>query len=90
MGAPHRRTIYIASLEAHVDRLHGQLLAMGLYPIPFDKLEPYKGLNSKTAKVKSTLEFHAHRSPYRSRAWFPDFSTIRPTSEPSYSSSSEP
>ncbi|ETW87276.1 hypothetical protein HETIRDRAFT_247266, partial [Heterobasidion irregulare TC 32-1] len=50
MGAPHRRTIYIASLEAHVDRLHGQLLAMGLYPIPFDKLEPYKGLNSKTAK----------------------------------------
>ncbi|THH20623.1 hypothetical protein EW146_g774, partial [Bondarzewia mesenterica] len=51
MGAPHRRTIYIASLEAHVDRLHAQLLAMGLYPIPFDKLDPYKGLNSKTAKV---------------------------------------
>lgn len=51
MGAPHRRTIYIASLEAHVDRLHAQLLSMGLYPIPFEKLEPYKGLNSKTAKV---------------------------------------
>ncbi|KAH7915825.1 hypothetical protein BJ138DRAFT_997141 [Hygrophoropsis aurantiaca] len=50
MGAPHRRTIYIASLEAHIDRLHNQLLSMGLYPIPFDKLEPYRGLNSKTAK----------------------------------------
>jgi len=51
MGAPHRRTIYIASLEAHVDRLHAQLLDIGLFPIPFDKLEPFKGLNSKTAKV---------------------------------------
>ena len=54
MGAPHRRTIYIASLEAHVDRLHAQLLSIGLYPIPFDKLEPYRGLNSKTAKVRRT------------------------------------
>ncbi|KAF7967003.1 hypothetical protein HWV62_36268 [Athelia sp. TMB] len=51
MGAPHRRTIYTASLEAHVDRLHAQLLALGLYPIPFSQLEPYRGLNSKTAKV---------------------------------------
>ncbi|EGO24949.1 hypothetical protein SERLADRAFT_408728 [Serpula lacrymans var. lacrymans S7.9] len=50
LGAPHRRTIYIASLEAHIDRLHSQLLSYELYPIPFDKLEPYKGLNSKTAK----------------------------------------
>ena len=54
MGAPHRRTIYIASLEAHIDRLHAQLLSMGLYPIPFDKLEPYRGLNSKTAKVRTS------------------------------------
>lgn len=52
MGAPHRRTIYMASLEAHVDRLHAQLLSIGLYPIPFEKLEPYRGLNSKTAKVR--------------------------------------
>lgn len=50
MGAPHRRTIYIASLEAHIDRLHNQLLGIGLYPIPFQRLEPYRGLNSKTAK----------------------------------------
>ncbi|KII93227.1 hypothetical protein PLICRDRAFT_49298 [Plicaturopsis crispa FD-325 SS-3] len=50
MGAPHRRTIYMSSLEAHVDRLHAQLLSIGLYPIPFEKLEPFRGLNSKTAK----------------------------------------
>ncbi|KAI9460872.1 hypothetical protein BJY52DRAFT_1211237 [Lactarius psammicola] len=50
MGAPHRRTIYIATLEAHIDRLHQQLLAIGLYPVPFERLEPFKGLNCKTAK----------------------------------------
>ncbi|KAI0778539.1 hypothetical protein BD413DRAFT_466061 [Trametes elegans] len=50
MGAPHRRTIYTASLEAHVDRLHEQLLGLALFPVPFEKLEPYRGLNSKTAK----------------------------------------
>ncbi|KAI0660433.1 hypothetical protein C8Q70DRAFT_975497 [Cubamyces menziesii] len=50
MGAPHRRTIYTASLEAHVDRLHEQLLSISLFPVPFEKLEPYRGLNSKTAK----------------------------------------
>ncbi|TFY83602.1 hypothetical protein EWM64_g428 [Hericium alpestre] len=50
MGAPRRRTIYIASLEAHVDQLHAQLLDLGLYPVPFERLEIYRGLNSKTAK----------------------------------------
>ncbi|KAG9314419.1 hypothetical protein JVU11DRAFT_5216 [Chiua virens] len=55
MGAPHRRTIYIASLEAHIDRLHNQLLGIGLYPIPFERLEPYRGLNSKTAKASTFL-----------------------------------
>ncbi|OCH95787.1 hypothetical protein OBBRIDRAFT_702585, partial [Obba rivulosa] len=50
MGAPHRRTIYTASLEAHVDRLHQQLLEYALFPVPFEKLEPFRGLNSKTAK----------------------------------------
>lgn len=57
MGAPHRRTIYIASLEAHIDRLHNQLLGIGLYPIPFQRLEPYRGLNSKTAKVSIQFLF---------------------------------
>ena len=52
MGAPHRRTIYTASLEAHIDRLHNHLLGFGLYPVPFSRLEPYRGLNSKTAKVR--------------------------------------
>lgn len=75
MGAPHRRTIYIASLEAHIDRLHNQLLGIGLYPIPFERLEPYRGLNSKTAKVpcfsiyplpsQSSLPEHGRRSATR-------------------------
>lgn len=52
MGAPNRRSIYVASLEAHVDSLHAQLLTLGLYPVPFEKLERYRGLNSKTAKVR--------------------------------------
>jgi hypothetical protein len=55
MGAPHRRTIYIATLEAHIDCLHAQLLAIGLYPVPFERLEPFKGLNCKTAKVSHFL-----------------------------------
>ncbi|KAL0072030.1 hypothetical protein AAF712_000953 [Marasmius tenuissimus] len=50
LGAPHRRTIYLSSLEAHIDRLHDQLLSCGLWPVAFDELEPFKGLNSKTAK----------------------------------------
>ncbi|KAI0639759.1 hypothetical protein C8Q77DRAFT_84804 [Trametes polyzona] len=52
MGAPHRRTIYTASLEAHVDRLHEQLLSLDsrLYPVSTEELEHYRGLNSKTAK----------------------------------------
>ncbi|EPT03951.1 hypothetical protein FOMPIDRAFT_1114501 [Fomitopsis schrenkii] len=50
MGAPHRRTIYTASLEAHIDRLHAQLLGYALFPVPFEKLESFRGLNTKTAK----------------------------------------
>ncbi|RDB28767.1 Zinc/cadmium resistance protein [Hypsizygus marmoreus] len=50
IGAPHRRTIYISSLEAHIDRLHAQLLDIGFWPVAFNELDPYKGLNSKTAK----------------------------------------
>ncbi|TBU34556.1 hypothetical protein BD311DRAFT_773626 [Dichomitus squalens] len=50
MGAPHRRTIYTASLEAHIDRLHDQLASYSLAPVPPEKLDPYRGLNAKTAK----------------------------------------
>ncbi|KAF8973992.1 hypothetical protein BDZ97DRAFT_1912435 [Flammula alnicola] len=50
IGAPQRRTIYIASLEAHIDQLHAQLLELGFWPVAFEELEPFKGLNSKTAK----------------------------------------
>ncbi|KAG2023416.1 hypothetical protein CC2G_001072 [Coprinopsis cinerea AmutBmut pab1-1] len=50
LGAPHRRVIYMASLESHIDELHAQLLSIGYYPVPFSALEQFKGLNSKTAK----------------------------------------
>ncbi|KAF8912732.1 hypothetical protein CPB84DRAFT_1759355 [Gymnopilus junonius] len=50
LGAPQRRTIYITSLEAHIDRLHSQLEELGFWPVSHEDLEPFKGLNSKTAK----------------------------------------
>ncbi|CCL98965.1 uncharacterized protein FIBRA_00973 [Fibroporia radiculosa] len=50
MGAPHRRTIYTSSLEAHIDRLHEQLLDYNLFPVSFESLECFRGLNCKTAK----------------------------------------
>ncbi|KAF9014421.1 hypothetical protein BDZ89DRAFT_962857, partial [Hymenopellis radicata] len=50
LGAPQRRTIYIASLEAHIEQLHTQLLSLGYWPVAFEDLDPFKGLNSKTAK----------------------------------------
>lgn len=59
MGAPHRRTIYTASLEAHIDRLHAQLLGYALFPVPFEKLESFRGLNTKTAKVGNRVR-HAY------------------------------
>ncbi|KAJ7169949.1 hypothetical protein C8R46DRAFT_1217569 [Mycena filopes] len=47
-----RRPIYISSLEAHIDRLHNQLLGLGLqyYPVPLLELDTFIGLNAKTAK----------------------------------------
>ena len=54
MGAPQRRTIYTASLEAHIDRLHQQLEACGYPPATKEQLQPYHGLNAKTAKVSHT------------------------------------
>ena len=57
MGAPHRRTIYTASLEAHIDRLHEQLYSFGAAPVTEEALEPYRGLNAKTAKVPLTSVF---------------------------------
>lgn len=39
LGAPHRRTIYMASLEAHIDRLHAQLFSLGFWPVGFDELK---------------------------------------------------
>ncbi|KAL0945155.1 hypothetical protein HGRIS_004307 [Hohenbuehelia grisea] len=50
LGAPQRRKIYIASLEAHIDQLHNQLLQLAFWPVAFHELKPYKGLNSKAVK----------------------------------------
>ncbi|ESK87883.1 hypothetical protein Moror_15250 [Moniliophthora roreri MCA 2997] len=60
LGAPHRRTIYMASLEAHIDNLHAQLLSLGFWPVAFDDLEALKGLNTRTAKsVVAGLQYDA-------------------------------
>ncbi|KAF4606743.1 hypothetical protein EYR38_000797 [Pleurotus pulmonarius] len=50
VGAQDRRPIYVASLEAHIDRLHEQLKSIGCYPVREDQLAPYIGLHSKVAK----------------------------------------
>ena len=55
MGAPQRRTIYTASLEAHIDRLHDQLAARGMPVAAESQLLSYHGLNAKTAKVGLTF-----------------------------------
>ena len=65
LGTPHRRTIYLASLEAHTDRLHSQMLVHDLYPCHIEELEPFQGLNCKTAKVieyNSVLSFYNRHS----------------------------
>ncbi|KAJ6575189.1 hypothetical protein B0H19DRAFT_1254782 [Mycena capillaripes] len=53
LGLTQRRPIYIASLEAHIDRLHTQLLSLGTeyFPIDLVELEHLKGLNSKICKA---------------------------------------
>ncbi|KAI0348466.1 hypothetical protein BDW22DRAFT_1315403, partial [Trametopsis cervina] len=50
LGAQVRRGTYTASLEAHIDRLHGQLRSRGICPVPLERLGPFDGLNSTTAK----------------------------------------
>ena len=57
MGAPHRRTIYTASLEAHIDRLHEQLASCERPPATKEQLLPYHGLNVKTVKVRRTARW---------------------------------
>ena len=78
MGAPVRRTIYISSLEAHVDRLHSQMINLGYFPIDYDNLERFKGLNSKTAKVLSVHRCHHQLLTIFERASFLVFNMILP------------
>lgn len=53
MKAPQRRPIYIASLEAHIDALHAELLKVNLAPVNLQDVDLWAGLNSKIAKVSS-------------------------------------
>jgi hypothetical protein len=45
-----RRPTYVASLEAHIDGLHAQLIGLGLYPVPYAQLGPFKGLHATAAR----------------------------------------
>jgi hypothetical protein len=63
MGAPQRRTVYIASLEAHVDQLHSRMYDIGVFPIDITSLDRFKGLNSKTAKARCTKPLFFHSDP---------------------------
>ncbi|KAJ7181730.1 hypothetical protein C8R43DRAFT_869904 [Mycena crocata] len=54
LGGPNRRPIYIASLEAHIDRLHVQLAGLGIQSVPMHELESLKGLNAKTCRAMVT------------------------------------
>ena len=72
LRAPNRRAVYTASLEYHIDQLHEQLHKAGLYPVPLETLDQYRGLNSKTAKVGRhkfmAVQFFFPDSPH-CRAW---------------------
>lgn len=74
----------MSSLEAHIDRLHTQLLtyvtmilsvqaptltltpSIGFWPVAFEELEPFRGLNSKTAKVSSFQFFSSSLNVHQS------------------------
>ncbi|PPQ76157.1 hypothetical protein CVT26_009217 [Gymnopilus dilepis] len=63
IGAPQRRISYIASLEAHVDRLHTQLEKLNIWPVSQEDLESLRGLNTKTAKsMVASLQYEASLS----------------------------
>ncbi|KAI0723572.1 hypothetical protein C8Q76DRAFT_855800 [Earliella scabrosa] len=60
MRTPYRRTIYTATLEAHIDELHDQLLRRELFPVTAEQLHAYSGLNSTTTKTMlSGLQYDA-------------------------------
>jgi len=49
-NARQRRPIYTASLEQHIDKLHSQLLSLGLFPVPMAELKPLMKLNARSCK----------------------------------------
>ena len=54
MSARSHQSIHVADLEMRVDKLHALLLTFDIHPIPFEELEPRRGINSKTVKVVLT------------------------------------
>ncbi|KAK7064168.1 Zinc/cadmium resistance protein [Favolaschia claudopus] len=52
LGVSQRRPIYIASLEAYIDRLHAQLEGLGpeFYPIALNEFGRLKGSGVRTSK----------------------------------------
>jgi hypothetical protein len=57
MKAQERRKIYISSLEEHIDALHNQVLSYSLFPVPFERLERMRGINSQTTIVSAEMSF---------------------------------
>ncbi|KDR73786.1 hypothetical protein GALMADRAFT_142224 [Galerina marginata CBS 339.88] len=54
----HRRAAYVASLEAQIERLHGQFSDLGLWPVPVEKLKLYDGVSSAQLKSMIACMFH--------------------------------
>ncbi|KAI0708380.1 hypothetical protein C8Q76DRAFT_626734, partial [Earliella scabrosa] len=60
LGAPHRRIIYTAALEAHIDELHEELIHRHLFPVTSEQLQAYSGLSSVLVKsMLSGLQYDA-------------------------------
>ncbi|KAJ3927022.1 MAG: hypothetical protein NXY57DRAFT_664799 [Lentinula lateritia] len=61
-----RRTIYLASLEAHVDGLHAQLSSLGYPLVSPEPMEAHKDLHGKTAKkLIVRLQYNTSRTTLR-------------------------
>jgi len=105
MGAPQRRTIYIASLEAHIDRLHEHLdvSVPALSLLPSLTPNPASGSTPSHPKSSSIIEVSTQRRPrsalqpspphsthLRSRASLLASNTMPPRQGSSCSSSNAP
>ncbi|KAF8332897.1 hypothetical protein F5887DRAFT_995517 [Amanita rubescens] len=66
LRVPYRRTIYVASLEAHIDCLHAQIKEIGFWPVAFDESEHYGYPYATNPKsLVGCLQHHASVSKYK-------------------------